>query len=224
MARPLLSPGGMFALAMIVALHAMTPSPASVAAASAPASAPPIAEVQRRAIAYARLDPADISSWKKRARLSPLLPRLQVDYGMRLKNEVNVNVNESVYVGSSGVAVGPDQGGIASNQNSDQNVGVRAIWSLNEAIFNPELLAVSEETRLLARERQAILAEVNRNYYDRDRAKGEMSLLAEQLRKDPRHEGTRRELLLKRIALDEATAALDALTGGWFGGQLQEGR
>lgn len=186
------------------------------------ASAPPIAEVQQKAIEHARLEPSDISVWKRRARLSALLPRLQLDYGMRFKNEVNVNVNESVYVGSSGVAVGPEAGEWAANENSDHNIGVRAIWSLNEALFNPELLAVSEEARLLARERQALLAEVNRNYYERSRLDGEIAFLKEDLSRGEDPAKVRREIFRKRMAIDEATAALDALTGGWFGGQVKE--
>jgi hypothetical protein len=85
------------------------------------------------------------------------------------------------------------------------------------------MLAVSEETRFLARERQAILAEVNKNYYARDRAAGDIGYLEEQLRESVHPEKVRHEIFLRRVSLDEATAALDALTGGWFSGQLREG-
>lgn len=214
----------MLATAIILALSTLTSAPSFVSHGLPHDTVPQIAEVQRRAIDHARLDPAEISSWKRRAKLSALLPRFQLDYGMRLKNEVNVNVNESVYVGSSGTTVGPNAGGVESNQNSDQNIGVRAVWNFNEAIFNPDSLAVSEETRLLARERHAILAEVNKNYYERDRAVGEMAFLRESLKREARPEKIRREIFMQQVVYDEATAALDALTGGWFSKRVEEAR
>lgn len=209
----------MLATAVLIALAA-SPAPSFVPEATVPShSAPPIEEVQRRAIEHARLDPSEITSWKKRARLAALFPKLQVSYDRRVKNDVNVDVNDSVYVGSSGTAVGPPQGGYAASSNSDNNIGLKAVWNFDEALFNPDVLAVSEEARLLARERQAILAEVNKNYYERDRAAGEIAFLGQALPRDPRPDKVRREIFLQRVALDEATAALDALTGGWFSKQ-----
>lgn len=204
---------------MIAALSAVSFKP-DVSAKSPPA--PPIAEVQRKAIDYARLAPSEISDWKKKARRSALLPKLQIEYDRRVRYDVNVDVNDSVYVGTSGANVGPESGAYSANQNQDNNISVKAVWSFSEAIFNPELLAVSEEARLLSRERQAILAEVNRNYYERDRLAGEMVFLKEDEKRDPRSQKIRQEMLAKSVAYNEAAAALDALTGGWFGEELKK--
>jgi len=179
-----------------------------------------VAEVQRKAVEYARLDPGDISDWKKKARLSALLPKLQLEYNRRYQNDINVNVSDSVYVGSSGTAVGPNQGEYASKYNNDNNFGVKAIWSLNEAVFNPELLAVSAEARLLARERQAMLSEVNKNYYEREKVAGEIDFLKKEMRRDPDPQKIKQEIYMKQIAIKEADAALDALTGGWFSEEI----
>lgn len=187
----------------------------------ASSNAPPITEVQRQAISHARLDPSEISTWKKRARMSALLPKLQVNYARRLKYNVDVSVNDSVYVGSGGTAVGPDQGGYTENQNSDNNIEVKAVWDFSEAVFNPDQLAVSEEARLLARERQAILSEVCRNYYERERFAGEIALLNEEQKRKGKRDDLQREIFSKRIKFDEATAALDALTGGWFSNEAR---
>lgn len=185
--------------------------------------APAIAEVQYQALRYARLEASEISSWKRRVRLSALLPRLQVDYSRRVKNDVDIDINDSVYVGSNGVVVGPEEGSYSLNNNADQNVGVKAVWSFNEAIFNPDMLDVSAEARSLARERQAILAEVNRNYYERERIGGEISALELDLDLGKGDAKIRHEIFMKKIAEKEAVAALDALTGGWFSRQLEEG-
>lgn len=180
---------------------------------------PSIVDVQKAAIEHARLKPNEISSWKKRSRLAPLLPKIQLDYGNRLKNDANVNINDSVYVGSQGSTVGPDENAVSQNINTDQNIGIRAVWSFSDAIFNTDMLAVSEEARMLSRERHAILAEVNKNYYERVRSKGEIKFLEERAkitRQRQELDKIKQDIFTKQVAFDESSAALDALTGGWF--------
>lgn len=183
---------------------------------------PPVAQVQQRAVEHARLDPSEISSWKRRARYQALMPQLQLEYERRLNYDVDIDISDSVYVGSNGVSVGPEEGRYSQTQDADQNVAVKAVWRFNEAIFNPDMLNVSAETRHLARERQSLLAEVNRNYYDRSRLAGEIAYYEEQLKHASNPAKIRHEIYLRRVAFDEATAALDALTGGWFGEQLRD--
>lgn len=210
----------MLCTALILAIASLVPTAPHVGGEPLPGKAPHVAEVQRRAIEHARLDPSEITKWKKRARLAPLLPRLQLSYDNHVKNYVNVDVTDSVYVGSSGTTVGPPEGSYKANSNNQNDIGVRAIWNLNEAIFNRDMLAVSSEARQLARERQTILAEVNKNYYGRERAAGEIELLAERLKESPRDEKIRHQILVRRVEIDESNAALDALTGGWFGARI----
>jgi len=177
---------------------------------------PPVDEVQRHAISHANLDPSDIVSWKKRVRVAALLPRFQVDYGHRRQYDVDMDVNDSVYVGSSGVMVGPEDGGYSQNHNIDHSVGFKAIWNLDETVFSSNELNISAESRRLARERQAMLAEVNRNYFERERLLGEI----ERIKKTPAYRVNRNlkyEVFIKGVGAREAAAALDALTGGWFG-------
>lgn len=177
---------------------------------------PPVSLVQKMAIEHARLEASEISSWRKRARLQALLPKLQVGYERRLRNYVNVDVTDTVYVGSSGIVQGPDDKTSASNSDIGQNVEVKAVWSFNEAIFNPDVLNVSAEARALSRDRQFVLAEVNKNYYERERLAGEIKDLSAELKKNPRDPELKKELFAKKVSFDEATAGLDALTGGWF--------
>jgi len=193
---------------------------------------PDIVEIQRVALEYHNIERDEVSRWKKRARLSALLPRFQVSYDRRIKNDVDINISENVYVGSSGVTVGPEDGTYAQNANSDQNVGVRAVWYLNELIFNPEQLDISRESRSLMHERQALMAELNKHYYERERVRGVISALEsgklvpldETVGKNKKTKkavnatslGLEYQLFLARVKFDEETAALDALTGGWF--------
>lgn len=184
---------------------------------------PPVTEVQQVALHYAHLDPGDSAGWKKRARLAPLLPRFQVDYGRKVQNDIDVDIQDNVYVGAGGTAVGPQEGSFSQNATADQSVGLRAMWQLDELIFNRNQLAASSEVRLRMRDVQALLAEVNKHYYRRRQLQGEIELLRKG--KLPVQKGESREhlLLLQRVEFDASTAALDGLTGGWFSRQLREG-
>jgi len=200
-----------------------------------PAQEPEIAEVHRAALAYQHMDRNEAAQWKKKARLQALLPRFQVDYGQRALNDINVNVNENVYVGSSGVTVGPNDGTYSQKANYDQNFAVRAVWALNELIFNADQLAISREARDLTIERQKMLAEVNAHFFERMRLKGVVAALARGKKvplcsgadsakqcgvkddpKDNAKESIEHLLFLARVKFAEETGALDALTGGWF--------
>lgn len=180
---------------------------------------PTAVEVQRAALQYHNIDNAEVRRWKRKARLAALLPRFQVGYDQNIKNDVNVDINENVYVGSSGVTVGPDESSYKQNANTDRGIEIKAVWYLNELIFNPDQLDISREARNMMRERQTVLAEVNRHFYERKRFAGIIDRIektgkpAEIVTK----KGTvRLDLFNARIKMDEETAALDALTGGWF--------
>ena len=177
---------------------------------------PDIVEVQQRAISHARLEADEISSWKKRARYQAFLPQLQLDYERRLRALVDININESVYVGSSGVVVGPDEGDVSYNDDDYQNFSVKAVWSFNETIFNPDMLNVSAEARRLSRERQYILSEVTKSYYERERIQKEIDQLERMLKVEKDNQKIKFKIEMKEIALKEAAAELDGLTGGWF--------
>jgi len=212
---------GMNACAIIMVLLALSAGSAPSMHYTEDNGVPSIVDVQQQAISHARLDPSEISSWKKRARMQAILPKIQVEYERRIRDFVDIDINDTVYVGSNGVVVGPDEGSYSYNNDADQNITVKAVWSLNETIFNPDLLNVSAETRRLANERQAILAEVTRNYYDRQRLTGEIAYLGGLLKKTDGPDKVRHEIFKKRVSFREATAALDAMTGGWFSEQLQ---
>jgi hypothetical protein len=196
---------------------------------------PNVVQVQRIALTYHNMDAREVKRWKKRARLSALMPRFEVEYDRRVKNDVDIDIGNNVYVGSSGVTVGPDEGTYSQNANSDQNIGFKAVWYLNELIFNPDQIQISREARSMMRERQMLLAEVNKHYHERQRLKGVIEAIeggklvpVESGKKKKKKKGEvvavagpKHRLFLARVRLDEETAALDALTGGWFSSQVR---
>ncbi len=177
---------------------------------------PPVIEVHRQAVKHSRLDLAQIASWKKRSRLAALVPRLQVDFGKRVRNDIDIDIDDNVYVGSSGIIIGPEEGGYSNGHTSDLSIGVRAVWELGEVIFNPRALAVSAEARHVARERNLLLTDVNRHYFVVESFSDEMRLLNDLMKAAKKPEKLMQKILQKRLACKESSAALDALTGGWW--------
>ncbi len=177
---------------------------------------PPVAEVQQQALAHARIDLDQVIDWRRRARRAAYIPRVQLDFGNRLRDYVNVNVNDNVYVGSSGVVIGPEEGATTQQQTADYSFGVRAVWELGEAVFSRAEVAASAEARSVLKERNALLEEVGRRYLLIERMPQEVALLRRLAPLNPRPDKVQHEIFLREVACEESAAMLDGLTGGWF--------
>lgn len=177
---------------------------------------PPVAEVQHQALAHARIDLDGVIDWRRRARRAAYVPRVQLDFGNRLRDYVNVNVNDNVYVGASGVVVGPQEGTSTQQQTADCSFGVRAVWELGEAVFSRAEVAASAEARSVLKERNALLEEVSRRYLLVERMPQEVALLQRLATVNPRPDKVQHEIFLREVACEESAAMLDGLTGGWF--------
>ena len=79
-------------------------------------------------------------------------------------------------------------------------------------IWNESQTSIDVRSRLMVQLRNDILDEVNRTYFERRRLQLELSQCP------PRDAGKRAQ---KQLRLQELTADLDALTGGWFTAQIK---
>lgn len=165
---------------------------------------PPIQDVHKAALEYAQIDSVEAGKWRKRAKWSAALPKFQVDYSHRVKNVIDLNIDDNVYVGSGGVVVGPEEGGYSEGEDLYRSFGVRAIWSFDELIFKRDSLAVSEQALKVMKERNLLLDLVNKHYF-------EMKKLFSETKPN-----------LREIGVERERAALDALTGGWFSQWMDE--
>jgi len=180
------------------------------------AAFPPVLEVQRRALEHARFDIAEIVSWQRKARRAALVPRIQFDIGKRLRSNINIGIQDNVYVGSSGIVVGPEEGDYTNARTDDLTIGVRAVWELGEAVFSQKQLAVSAEARRAVKDRNLLMAEVGRHYYSVAGFEEEARLMriSEAAAKRPKF--VELKIYQRKIACRESLAQLDALTDGWF--------
>lgn len=154
---------------------------------------PTIQEVQREAIRYAEVYPEKIKNWRTQARLKAFVPELDLNYDKTVSVSTNPSYKESV--------VGPRDWGISLK------------WDLAELIWSTDQTSIDVRSRLMVQLRQDILDEVNRLYYERRRVK--LGLLL-----NPPKDS--KELLDKQLRLDELTAGLDGLTGGYFSRRIKE--
>lgn len=154
---------------------------------------PTIEEVQREAIKYAEVYPEKIKNWRTQARLKAFVPEFDLNYYKTI----------SIYGGATyeRVIIGP----------RDWNFSLK--WDLGDFIWSTDQTSIDVRSRLMVQLRDDILDEVNRLYYERRRVK--LSLLL-----DPPQDLKQR--LEKQIRLEELTAGLDALTGGYFSKRLKE--
>ncbi|TRZ93917.1 hypothetical protein D4R78_07285, partial [bacterium] len=91
------------------------------------------------------------------------------------------------------------------------NWDVSLKWDLSELIFNDAQTSIDVRSRLMVQLRDDILDEVTKLYFERLRVKMELDGLSIIERK--KRSG-------KELRVQELTASLDALTGGYFSQQL----
>jgi hypothetical protein len=93
------------------------------------------------------------------------------------------------------------------------NVGIQGTWDLDELIYNPVEPRVAREQVRLINMRDRVVDEVTRRFYERRRLQIDMEL------SPPTDLNDR---VRKELRIQELTADMDALTGGWFSEKLTQ--
>ena len=158
---------------------------------------PSIEEVQEAAVRYAEVHPEKIIAWRKAAERKACFPTLSTGIG--------VNIDKNIAVDTGGTTnpdffiVGPDERGF--------DWDVKASWDLGELIWNDDQTSIDVRSRLMVQLRDDVLDEATRLYFERRRL--QIALLLE----PPK---TLRDEIEKELRLQELTANIDALTGGYL--------
>ncbi|MBI5068429.1 MAG: hypothetical protein HZB56_09325 [Deltaproteobacteria bacterium] len=186
---------------MLLLLSALLAAPPSVAAADVPrllarlaATDPPVEEVQRAAALRAAPTPSEAASWTSRARWSSWLPRLTTSFRHDERAQHTLGLTSTAEVDYVRLAPGNE-------------VRVQLTWNLAEVAFSDAEVRTAEAAARAARLRAEAAERVTRLYFRR------RSLLATLWLAPPDDPAAR---LAAELALDEATAELDFLTGGLF--------
>lgn len=162
---------------------------------------PDILDIQKKAIQYAEVEPEKILEWRRKAKLKAMLPHLNVSIDNSKKTNYEIYTSATakyVYEGPCDESRGWD---------------VTLSWELGDLIWNEDQTNIDVRSKLMVELRDDILDEVTRLYYERLRTQAELGSLGIEERK------RRRE---KELRLQEVTAMLDGLTGGYFSKRLRQ--
>lgn len=163
---------------------------------------PSIKDIQRAAVTYAEVEPEKIKRWRAQAARKALLPSLS--FGLDSNST-------DLWHWEAGSSTKADDDCLRRGR-ATIDWGITVSWNLGELIWNNDQTSIDVRSRLTTQLRQDILDEVNKLYFERIRRKIELSNLAIEDRK---------KRLENELGIQELTASLDALTGGYYSGSVK---
>ncbi|MBI4353222.1 MAG: hypothetical protein HY593_04765 [Candidatus Omnitrophica bacterium] len=164
---------------------------------------PAVREIQEAAVRYAEVHPEKIEAWRKAAMRKALLPTLSLSQGM--DRDENVDLDRGGTADPDRFITGPDE------RSFDWSVNVS--WDLGEIVWNDDQTSIDTRSKLMVQLRDDILTEVTHLYYERRRLQAQMVL------SQIKDVGV---LIERELRLQELTAGIDALTGGYLSRRLEE--
>lgn len=164
---------------------------------------PTIAQVQKAAIRYAEVQPEKIESWRRAASRKAYLP--SVSFSRGFDEDENIDIDRGGTADPDKFIYGPPE------TSTDWSVSLN--WDLGELIWNDDQTSIDTRSRLLVELRDDILSKVTHLYYERRRLQIDMALSAN---KEFPHD------IENIIKLQELTAGIDALTGGYFSKTIEK--
>lgn len=165
---------------------------------------PSVREVQEAALRNFQVNTEQVNSLRSRASSKALAPVFEVSGGYAVSN-MNEETDHYEYnfvrslTGNPWIARGADGNGY--------DVRAKLSWNFPQLIFNAEELDVASLAGLV----EGLLKESTRLFFMRRRLQIEMIL-------NPPKD--RASVLTKELRLEELTGLIDAMTGGWFQGEL----
>ncbi|MFC1623783.1 hypothetical protein ACFL28_00480 [Candidatus Omnitrophota bacterium] len=159
---------------------------------------PNIRDVQREAIEYAEVHPDKIKEWRDAANKKALLPSVSVGLDRYATDLYHWDAGQN-----------PD---VLQRGDDVITWDVTMTWNLGELVWNDDQTSIDTRSRLMVQLRDDILDEITRTYFERRRLQLESYL-------SPPADITER--IEKELRIQELTADLDALTGGYFSKELE---
>ncbi|MCX6339425.1 MAG: YCF48-related protein [Candidatus Aureabacteria bacterium] len=205
---------------------------------------PTVQEVQEVAMRWAEVHPDLIEGWRKGAKYRALLPEFTLgfgfdhrvtdrwldmdevkeynrrEYGSQLGDTVNINTTGDVSITSSEYSdkfylytQTIDRHTTQDTTDRKRNIDFKFKWDLGDFLYNPDQVRISDEVRDLVELRNDVLEEVTQFYFQRRQLQIDLLLSpSEDLR----------ERLRLELQLQEVTANIDYLTGGYLTQRLND--
>ncbi len=165
---------------------------------------PKINEVQQVAIKYAEVEPGKIKLWREQARKKAVLPQLSIG--------IDRSTTDLWHWESGSTAIGQSGDDLLRRGRDSIDWDVTLSWNLGELIWNDDQTSIDVRSRLMVQLREDVLDEVTKLYFERIRVKMELDNLSIEDRK---------KRFEKELRLQELTAQLDGLAGGYYSSQIK---
>ena len=166
---------------------------------------PSARDIQQAVIKAANASPKKIRRWHRQSRLQAFFPN--VSFGRDFSRGNSVDIDRGGTNDPDRYIAGPDQ--------IDRGWDLGVSWDLGDFIWSSNQTSIDSRDKLMTELRNDLVAEATRLYFERRRLQMELAYAA------PQDEQTFYD---KRFRLDELTALLDALTGGYLSLALDENR
>ena len=163
---------------------------------------PGVAEVQKAALKFFKVHPERVASFRRGAACKALMPDVEFIFN-REDGTSDRTLWDRLYPKFT------DYKDLEKGSRSTTSYGIRAHWALDRLIFNAESLDVAS----LVGVQEGLLREITSLYFTRRRLMTAINLNPPQ---DPN------EQITEELRLQEITANLDALTGGYFTKELRK--
>ena len=164
---------------------------------------PTVQQIQQAAIHYAEVSPEKIKQWRAAASRKALFPTLSV--GSDMGEDQNVDLDRGGTNDPDKFIMGPKE------KTLDWHVDLN--WDLGDLIWNDDQTSIDTRSKLMVELREDILNEVTHLYFERRRLQTDLVLVP------PASLPLQIE---KELKLQEMTADIDALTGGFLSQKLKE--
>lgn len=163
---------------------------------------PNVNALQDVAMRYAEVHPDKILAWRNAAARKAWLPSLNLGYDT--SQDQNIDLDRGGTGDPDTFIEGPAENG--------KDVGLGLSWDLSELIWSTDQTTIDNRSKLMVQLRDDLLTQLNLLYFSRRRLQIEELLDA----------STDLETILERkMKIQEYTAGLDALTGGYFSAHLK---
>lgn len=166
---------------------------------------PPLELLEQSALSRAGLQPDKIQRWQRNARRAVALPRLQIGFEQSDQQNNTAVIQDSISVTSSGITIGPESNRIDQDFGNDRGFEVKAVWALDELLFNRDEIEISREARDLTLIRGRLQEELRDTYF----------LLKAQLWRFQAEPSLRLDPT-EVLQAQQRAARLDSLSGGAF--------
>ncbi len=164
---------------------------------------PTVLEIQNATIQYAEVHPRKIEEWRNAAARSAWAPTLSFHQTYSTSDNIDIDRGGTADVDKF----------IRGPREKSQDRYATVSWNLADLIWNNDQTSIDSRSKLMVELRNDVLNEVTHLYFERRRLQVEMITVP--LKDLPVN-------LEREIRMQELTASIDALTGGYLSKRLSE--